>query len=329
MTILTVASVDTTHLLPAARFDFWHDLVARDSAPARISSPHAADFTALARIVDLGRVKLSVWQYPSLDMRRTAGMISSTDPESYQLALPLSGVGVMSQERRTGPLDPGSFSFIDTARPHGSSHRTDPSSRQPLRTLTALVPRTALPIPAARLAGPRAAQIPADRGMGLLLAQFVRHVVEHPEQYDAADAARLDAVALDLIAGTVAGWVDAEDTLPVDVRAGGVRARVEAFIRHNLDDPALTPATVAAAHHLSVRALHRLFEGAPTTVAALIRTLRLQRCARDLADQRLRHLSIRDIGRRRGFGDPAHFSRAFRAAYGLSPGEHRARSGGA
>ncbi|TWJ20414.1 helix-turn-helix domain-containing protein [Micromonospora endolithica] len=326
--ILTVTSVDTAHLDPSERFDFWHDLVARESASARISSAHAADFTASARVVDLGTVKLSAWRYPSLDLRRTARMISSTDPELYQLALPLSGRGTVTQQERTGPLDPGGFALIDTVRPHGSSHRPVAASRLPLSTLTALIPHSALPVPHYRDGGSRIGRIPADRGMGLLLAQFLRQVVDHPEQYAPADATRLDAAALALIAGTVAAGLGAEDALPAEVRAGGLRARIEAFVRRNLDDPALGPATVAQAHHLSVRSLHRLFEGSPTTVAALIRTLRLQRCRQDLEDRRLRHLSVRDIGRRRGFSDPAHFNRVFRAAYGISPGEHRQRSDG-
>ncbi|WP_242624354.1 helix-turn-helix transcriptional regulator [Micromonospora kangleipakensis] len=84
---------------------------------------------------------------------------------------------------------------------------------------------------------------------------------------------------------------------------------------------------MAEAHHLSLRSLHRLFEGSGTTVAALIRTGRLDCCYRDLADPRLRHLTVRQVAARCGFRDPAHFSRAFRAAYGLSPREHRERAG--
>ncbi|MCM0677000.1 helix-turn-helix domain-containing protein [Micromonospora phytophila] len=323
-----MGSIDTAHLPPAERFGFWHDLVARESVAARISSAHAADFTASARVVDLGVVKLSAWRYPSLDLRRTPTMIRSSDPELYQLALPLSGRGAVTQGQRQGALHPHAFALVDTVRPHGSSHRPDVPSDGPLYTVTALVPHAALPIPAGRVAELLAADIPSGEGMGLLLAQFLRHVVEHPEQYAGTDAARLDTIALDLIAGTLANRLNAEDDLPAEVRATGLRTRVEAFVRRHLDDPSLSPATVAAAHHISVRSLHRLFEGAPTTVAALIRTRRLERCFRDLADPRLGRLPVQEVARRWGFRDPAHFSRAFRAAYGLSPAEHRDRATG-
>ncbi|MFC0003329.1 AraC-like ligand-binding domain-containing protein [Micromonospora siamensis] len=321
-----MASVDTGWLPAAERFDFWQDLVARESGPARITSEHADDFAASARAVDLGVVRLGAWHYPSLTLTRTPRMIRSSDPELYQLALPLSGHGVMSQERRAGPLGPAGFALIDTVRPHGSTHRPDGGERAPVHTVTALVPHDALPPPARRMDALLAAAIPADTGMAVLLATFLRQVVEHPEQYAASDAARLDRIALDLIAGTLAHRLDVEGELPAEVRITGLRSRVEAFVRRHLADPELTPTTVAAAHHLSVRSLHRLFAGTGTTVAALIRTGRLERCHRDLTDPRLAHLPVHRIGARWGLRDPAHFSRAFRTAYGISPREHRERA---
>ncbi|WP_052745095.1 helix-turn-helix domain-containing protein [Micromonospora sp. HK10] len=323
--ILAVASVDTLWLPPAERFDFWQDVVARESAAARISTAHAGDFAASARAVDLDVVRLGAWRYPSLELARTSGMIHSSDPELYQLVLPLNGHGVVSQQRRSGRLGPSGFVFIDTVRPHGSRQVPDRATDR-LETLTVLVPHWALPLPPRRVAALLAAKIPADTGMGALLAAFLRRLVAHPEQYDASDAPRLDRIVLDLIAGTLAGHLEVERELPVEVQVTGLRARVEAWIREHLADPGLTPTVVADAHHLSVRTLHRLFEDADTSVASLIRTARLERCFRDLADPRLRHLAVHQVAARWGFRDRAHFTRAFRAAYGLPPGEHRNRS---
>ncbi|WP_253770955.1 helix-turn-helix domain-containing protein [Goodfellowiella coeruleoviolacea] len=53
------------------------------------------------------------------------------------------------------------------------------------------------------------------------------------------------------------------------------------------------------------------------------RRRRLDRCQRDLADPSLHHLSIAAIAARWGFARPADFSRAFRRATGMSPGEYR------
>jgi AraC-like DNA-binding protein len=99
--------------------------------------------------------------------------------------------------------------------------------------------------------------------------------------------------------------------------------RIRAFIEQRLADPELTPATIAAEHHISLRYLHKLFHGQGITVAGWIRDRRLERCRRDLADPTLTARPISAVAARWGFTNPAHFSQAFRAAYGLSPRQFR------
>ncbi|GAB2620489.1 hypothetical protein GCM10027168_60690 [Streptomyces capparidis] len=99
--------------------------------------------------------------------------------------------------------------------------------------------------------------------------------------------------------------------------------RVHAFIDQHLGDPALGPEAIAAAHGISTRHLHRLFAEHDRTVAAWIRHRRLECCRDDLADPQLAARPIQSIAAQWGFTGPAQFSRAFRAAYGVSPREHR------
>ena len=98
---------------------------------------------------------------------------------------------------------------------------------------------------------------------------------------------------------------------------------MQAYIHRHLGDATLGPQVVADAHHISVRSLHRLFEDEETTVASYIRDLRLARCRRDLADPALRDQPVQAIAARWGFRDKAHFSRAFRAAHGMTPQAYR------
>ena len=101
-------------------------------------------------------------------------------------------------------------------------------------------------------------------------------------------------------------------------------ASCEEFIRRNLGDPTLTPATVAAAHHVSVRTLHRLFQAGGRQAAHWIQQCRLERCHSELADPLLREHTVAAVASRWGFANAAHFSRLFRATYGMTPTEHRA-----
>ena len=66
-----------------------------------------------------------------------------------------------------------------------------------------------------------------------------------------------------------------------------------------------------------------LFETQQTTVADWIRQRRLERCRRDLADPGLRAKPVGAIAARWGLTNPAHFSRLFRAAYGVPPRAYR------
>ena len=100
-------------------------------------------------------------------------------------------------------------------------------------------------------------------------------------------------------------------------------ARVQAYALARLGDPALSPELIAAAHHLSLRTLQRLFQANELTVAEWIRQTRLERCRRDLTDPEYDDRAVSDIARRWGFADPAHFSRTFKNRYGQSPQAYR------
>jgi acetamidase/formamidase/AraC-like DNA-binding protein len=94
-------------------------------------------------------------------------------------------------------------------------------------------------------------------------------------------------------------------------------------IERRLDDPDLTPAKVAVAEGISERYLQKLFEGTGSSFTHYLRERRLQRTSADLSNPAEAHHSISEIAFRAGFNDSAHFSRAFRHRFGLSPREFR------
>lgn len=100
--------------------------------------------------------------------------------------------------------------------------------------------------------------------------------------------------------------------------------RAMRYIDGHLADPALSAATVAAALGVSTGYLQHVFQTAGTTVRALVRGRRLERCRNDLADPLRARDQVAEIAMRWGFGDMPHFSRAFRERFGLSPREYRA-----
>jgi acetamidase/formamidase/AraC-like DNA-binding protein len=127
------------------------------------------------------------------------------------------------------------------------------------------------------------------------------------------------------------------DLLPTFVRqlmapakdSGGTATRAAILhrlcqaIERRLDDPDLTPARVADSEGISERYLQKLFEGSGSSFTHYLRERRLQRTSAELSNPAEVHHSISEIAYRNGFNDSAHFSRAFRHRFGLSPREFR------
>lgn len=313
--------LDTTLVPEADRFDLWTEFCV-GANPTRIAVDAEGPFDAYAQLVDLDGVLLTSFRYPTLRLIRTARHVRQADPEHFYLALPLVGQSAITQSRTTATIERTGFTFFDTSRPYEAAHRAD--EPQPTSTICLQIPHTRLPLPAAVVNRLLAATMPADRGMGVLLAQLVRQVAEHPEQYGPEDAGTLGNTVMDLVTAVLARHADAEGDLAPETRHRATRLRIESFVERRLADPALDPAAIAAAHHISLRTLHRLFAADGETVHQSIRRRRLERCRRDLRSPLLAGQPIGLIAARWGFTDPAHFSRSFRAAYGVSARDYRA-----
>lgn len=320
--ILPSQIIDTTTLPEVDRFDLWRQLVDENS-PAHLSSP-ARDFVAWAQAIDLGGLRVTRFRYPELRMQRTAKLIRQGDPDMFQVAQVISGASTIRQQRRESATKGPRLTFIDNSQPYDAFHRP-PDGEETSHTIVLDIPRATLPLPPAKITQLLACNIPSDTGMGALLGQFLRRIAEHPQEYGPEDGDRLGAVALDLTAATLAHQFDMTRALPAGVQQTAMRARVVAFIDRHLGDSDLTPHAIAAAHHISLRSLHRLFEGDDVTVAELIRTKRLEKCRRDLTRPLMAHQPTSVIAARWGFADKSHFSRLFRSQYGSAPQAYRMR----
>ncbi|MER7246947.1 helix-turn-helix transcriptional regulator [Kribbella sp. NPDC000426] len=162
--------------------------------------------------------------------------------------------------------------------------------------------------------------------MGRLLTGFLTQLAQDNTSYTPHDAVRLGTVGLDLVTATLAHFLERDDDIPADSRQRVLYLRITAFIEHHLGDTTLTAGEIAAAHHISVRSLHRLFQQHGMTVRTWVRGQRLERCRRDLADPLRHRVPIQAIAARWGFAHPADFTRAFRALHGITPSDYRSQA---
>lgn len=97
--------------------------------------------------------------------------------------------------------------------------------------------------------------------------------------------------------------------------------RIEAYIRDQIRDPDLSIDKIASALRCSKRYLQMAFAACDRSITDHIWTTRLDGCRGDLARRSDRTIS--EIAFAWGFSSSAHFSRAFRKRYGVTPSEFR------
>ena len=161
--------LDTEVLPPPERFGMWLDMMASTPTPLRVHTAHADDFVARAEFVELGRMRLIRYRYPSVDCVRTSKLIQRSDPDYYLLALTLTGTSQADQAGQRACCRPGDLTFYDCSRPHEVSHHADPAGPAYARSIVALMPYDALPLPRRRLAPLFAGRMSGSEGVGGLL----------------------------------------------------------------------------------------------------------------------------------------------------------------
>ncbi|MEV6776151.1 helix-turn-helix domain-containing protein [Streptomyces syringium] len=298
----------------------WAETTAHAVGPATFRFADPTAFRAHIDVMPFAGVRLSFMRYSALVSRRSPDLIRRSDPELLQLALMLSGRQGVEQNRNNVLISPGDMVLFDSSRPFEGclGPREDGGSSVMLQ-----FPRQLLPLPEPHIARVCAATLPGTQGVGRLLRQFLVGLSEEYRHCTPQDRLRLRNTTLDMVTALLAQYMDAKAPLSSESRSHLLFRTLSSFIVENLDDPDLSPDSIAQAHHISVRYLQRVFQEEGSTVTAFIKQHRLDRCRHDLADPDLAGIAISSIGSRWGFAHPSDFSRAFRAYMGMSPREYR------
>jgi AraC-like DNA-binding protein len=315
----------TLDLPSGQRFEYWKHVLSHTFVPLEVSTPSGdADFRGRLRGCELGSLRFIEVSAEAHTARRTARLVKAAPAGCYKIGLQLRGSSVLIQDGREATLTPGDFTFYDTDRPYTLAFS------DPHRMLVLLFPRDMLGLPQSRLAGLTATRLPGEHGgMATLIGPFLAQVADLLDEVDSRGpwaGVRLADNVLDLLATVLTERLDCAPPDP-DTAHRALMLQITAFIEEHLPDPDLSPAQIAAAHHISLRQLHKLFHSGGTTVAGWIRQRRLEHCGHDLRDPRCAARPVAAVGARWGYPDPAHFSRLFKASYGMGPRDYRASHG--
>ncbi|MFD8689671.1 helix-turn-helix domain-containing protein [Streptomyces sp. NPDC059651] len=206
---------------------------------------------------------------------------------------------------------------------HDSERFCSLSYEGPFTAQVLRVPARAVGLSAGRLGAVTGTALPSESGTGALLASLLPAVASSAG-WAARVGERLGVALVDLVTLLMLEHGVAETVQ--DGPRGDLVRRINTYVDEHFRNPSLSPESIAKAHHISLRYLHRVFEPEEVTVGRLIQRRRLEESARELARPGGRTVAVAAVAQLCGFTNAAHFSRAFRQLHGCSPLEWRSRA---
>lgn len=312
------STITTRGVDQGARSRHWHETIARAYFPLDLTFQRPEVFDGELTSWDLGGVSLSRLTSDALLYRRLPKHFREPGPEEFLVTLPTKSEVRFAQGGKEVRANPGAFFIERSHEPYEFSH-AEPADLWVMKLGKDML--------GGRIRAPDrfcSLQFDATNGANGLFVDMV-HLI--PARYDSmTEEARaiVGRQLVDLLALAIQSDERVLTSGASTVRTAHL-ARIEAFVRRNIDDPDLGPDEVAAGCGISVRYLHELLRDTNTTLGQWIRDTRLMAAMEDLknpADRR----TIGEIAFARGFADQAQFSRAFRSRFGITPSEARGRS---
>ena len=318
---MALLELDTASLRGPERIGLWAEAITRAFGPFGISCSDPERFRGRLKVERRGDIRFVELGYAGHVFNRSPGDVSRLNAAYFSLLSPISGRLRLVQGKTEHVLEPGRHYVVN----HSIPYETRPESGYHTTALafppSALLSRLSRPQPFYAL--PDAESSPRMA----LLSAFLRHYAAGRQGWNEAEFSLLTNQVLDLIALVLAesgqGSAQAESSARAARRAEAVQ-----YIRDHLADRDLAPRKVAEAGGISLAYLHEIFRAGPLGVEETIVAERLERARQMLRAPEHAGEQIATIAYRAGFGDPAHFARAFRRRFGASPREWRQGEGG-
>lgn len=302
---------DTQTISSRQRVDYWQDAVCNTYFPLQLS----IDAPLRARLSSCSfeghDISLSCLRSSPATYTRLSTHIHSGEAPCYLVTMPcLSGIHFEQGGELVRCL-PGSFIVERSDLPYRFGHERFN------QVLVLKIPESAVRNRIGCALRTPGLAFNSAQGLGRLFFEKIRTLHDELPLLDAAAQEAMLGQLIEsfcLVLQNDARVLASQSPALADFHLGNIGR----FIERHLADPELTPEKIAQGCHISVRYLYKLLAAQNLSPKRLLYQKRLDAVYRQLCDLRV-STPIGVIAYAHGFNDQAHFSRLFRARYGLSP----------
>ena len=306
---LPLITVETAKVSWRDRVALWSDTLTAVCGPLQ-TVPLGATLDGTMTFGAIGRLRIGHITASRHRVGLTPELARAERHPVAKVIVQTAGTSVYEQHGERVTLTPGEGLVYDVSQPHAII------STETTEHFVVIVPLELVAERGIRLDRLSAQRFSARTGVGRLAADLIHSTFDQlatiaPACEDDLAASLLNLLFLPLSNETT----NASEAL---------RHRIEHYIRDQIRNPELSIDGIASALRCSKRYLHMTFAACDRSITDHIWTTRLDGCRGDLARRSDRTIS--EIAFAWGFSSSAHFSRAFRKRFGVTPSAFR-RSG--
>jgi AraC-like DNA-binding protein len=307
---------DSGHRAGQKGFSQWQEAVADLFVALQVTTDDREAFRMQVQRTMLGSIMCARNASSQQHLMRTPKLISNDQEDCIGVLLIESGTTVVIQNDRQTRGERGDFVLFDTFR----SYELESSAGT--EQIVFQVPRELVLGRIGQVGNYTATRFSYDQPVHRLTYDFLKTLAHSADQIDRAVIPQLTAQGLDLLALSLYQTQQAKILSPSAHRSA-MLYRVKTYIQNNLTNAELSLDMTGAGLGISGRYVNHLLADEHSSFRHYLSACRLERCKRDLDMPAQAHRRIGEIAYAWGFNDLAHFSRAFKQRFGVSPREWR------
>lgn len=306
----------TESIHPRERLSFWREVATRGYVEHDVRVDNDLTFDGNIEISALPGLAMATYKVDAARVRRSEKFAARADCDDLLIALHLEGEADVSQDGNQARITTRCLYILDPLRPF------DVALKQRNRNLVLKVPRAMLQARVGLVAEITARPLAPESAVAALAMGFIEMLPPQANALDAVSSLKVAEQSLDLLALAISAHQGKEGAALSSPRAIA-RLRLKAAVERLMIEPGVKPEQIATEAGISVRYANALLAEQGMSVERYVNERRLQRCHSALEDPRHRRRSIGEIAFQWGFSDLAHFSRRFKARYGMAPSDFR------